>query len=432
MNFFNLFFVTGAILAHAFALAEPNVAPFYQQAARIRSQGKLGEVVNQEKIEAGIKGADAWRIAYISSDVNNKYTIATAIVVAPHEMGIDRPIIAWAHGTTGTAQNSGPSQVENPAAPLNQYFLIGGNSYTDYGIPALQKFISAGYVVVATDYQGLGGGGRHQYAVAITNGRDVINSVRAVSSEKLGGAGKTSVALGWSQGGGAILGMASDRDYIAERGTASDDIVFKGFVGLAPYDVGVEIGDKVIDQAAADRIIKDLSNRFSLDMLNFIHYAMLVWGTQAAFPEQLKLTDIFTDEGALVLDDILSNKSVHVAADTVNFTYGANYRSLLRTAPTNTLAWVNAFKKGSVPSLRPVAPVIIYFGTKDTVVPISMGKLYQEQMCETGAPIQRVQLPGEQSHFTTPGAAEPLFVQWIADRLADQPVKNLCIPSVSQ
>ena len=282
----------GLVLAGGIAVAAPSVAPFYQQAARIQPAGKLGQIVKREQIAAGIPGAVAWKIAYISSDVNDKHTIATALVVAPRGAGVDRPVIAWAHGTTGTAQNNGPSQVENPAVPLNEYFLVGGNSSTDYGLPAVEKFIHAGYVVVGTDYQGLGGGGRHQYAVAVTNGRDVINSVRAVSSTQLGGAGKTSVAYGWSQGGGAILGMASDRDYIALKGTASDGIVFKGFVGLAPDDVAAELGDKPIDKAEADKIMGALTAQFSVDMLNFAHYTMSVWGTQAAYPDQLKLTDM--------------------------------------------------------------------------------------------------------------------------------------------
>ena len=54
-------------------------------------------------------------------------------------------------------------------------------------------------------------------------------------------------------------------------------------------------------------------------------------------------------------------------------------------------------------------------------------KLYQEQMCSKGAQIERVQLPGEQSHFTTPGAAKAMFVQWIADRFADKPLQNPCV-----
>lgn len=427
MKSLNLLVASVSILTHGVVVALPSVAPFYQQVAQIKPEGKLGQIVKVEQIATQIPDADAWKIAYISSDVNDKPTISTALVVAPRSVGINRPIIAWAHGTTGTAQNNGPSQEENPAVPLNEYFLIGGNSSTDYGLPAVEKFIQAGYVVVGTDYQGLGGGGRHQYAVAVTNGRDVINSVRAVSSERLGGAGKTSVAYGWSQGGGAILSMASDRDYIAQRGTASDGIQFKGFVALAPDDVAAMIGDEPISQATADQMMNKLSTQFSKDMLNFTHYVMSVWGTQAAYPDQLNLTDIFTDEGAVIADKILSNKGIHAAADTISFNFGDNFKSLLRPIPKNTVAWVNAFKKGSVAPVKPIAPVIIYYGTKDTAVPIIMGQIYQEQMCAMGAQIERVQLPGEQSHFTTPKIAEPLFEQWIADRLADKPVQNPCV-----
>ena len=44
------------------------------------------------------------------------------------------------------------------------------------------RFLAKGYVLVATDYQGLGGGGTHQYAVAAAQGRDAINAIRAVGS----------------------------------------------------------------------------------------------------------------------------------------------------------------------------------------------------------------------------------------------------------
>lgn len=405
----------------------PSVGPFYQEVAKIEPTGRLGEVVKQEEIFTPIPGAKAWKIAYISSDLNDKQTLATALVVAPSSEGSDRKIIAWAHGTTGTAQNNGPSQQENPAVPLNLYFLIGGNSSTDYGLPALESFIKAGYVVVGTDYQGLGGGGRHQYNVALTNGRDVINSIRAVSSRQLGGADKTAVAIGWSQGGGAILAMASDKEYIEQKGTESDGIVFKGFVALAPDDLAVEFGEKPLDQMASEKMMKNLYEQFSKNLADFTHYVMSLWGTQSAFPKELKLTDVFTDEGSSVLDKILSNKGVHAAADTIHFNFGENFRSLVKNVPTNTLAWAKALKKGSVAPVRPIAPVVIYFGTNDTVVPPIMGKLYQQQMCQKGAEVERVQLPGEQSHFTTPRAAEPFFIKWIADRFADKPIQNPCV-----
>ena len=166
----------------------------------MQPNGKLGEIIKKEKIKTSAKGAQAWKIAYISSDAMERKTIATGLLIAPISKGPaeGRPILAWAHGTTGSAQNCGPSQIIDPTAPLNEYFLVDGNSWTDYGIPNVEAFIKEGYVIVATDYQGLGGGGKHQYAVAQTNGRDVINSARAASSMKEIGAGKKTVVYGWS------------------------------------------------------------------------------------------------------------------------------------------------------------------------------------------------------------------------------------------
>ena len=88
--------------------------------------------------------------------------------------------------------------------------------------------------------------------------------------------------------------------------------------------------------------------------------------------------------------------------------------------------WVKALIDGSVPAAKPVAPVIIYWGTKDMVVPPMMGKLYQEQMCQMGGNVNRVQLPGDQSHFTTPGSSAPLYRTWIKERLEGKPALNNC------
>jgi hypothetical protein len=69
---------------------------------------------------------------------------------------------------------------------------------------------------------------------------------------------------------------------------------------------------------------------------------------------------------------------------------------------------------------------VIYWGNKDTTNPPIMGKLYQEQMCQMGGNVNRIQLPGDQSHFTTPGASAPLYRAWIKERLAGKPASNNC------
>ncbi len=402
-----------------YAQAQASVPAFYEAAAKIKPEGALGQIVSQEEIGTSVPGARAWRIAYVSSDLADRKSIVTAVVIAPagETPAGGRPVIAWAHGTTGTAQNCGPSQVVNPAKELNEYFLIDGDSWTDYGQPGLEAFIGQGYVVVATDYQGLGGGGRHQYAVAATQARDVLNSIRAARSMQATGAGDKAVIYGWSQGGGAALAAASL--------PASDDTQLLGVVALAPFDTAPLMSGKANDAAGAEKLLQDVAGAFSDNVFNFAHFAMNMWGTQAAFP-QLNLTDLFTADGAKAVDRVFSNKCMHSGADTLNFAYGATYKSLLNAKLENAQAWVKALVQGSVAPVKPLAPVVIYWGTKDTVVPPVMGKLYQDQMCQIGGNVARVQLMGEQTHYSTPGAAKPLFLQWVKDRIDGKPATNAC------
>lgn len=407
--------------------ADPPMQPFYAAVIKMSPEGKLGQVIKQEKIATSLKGAQAWRIAYISSDIAGRKTISTGLVIAPlgSAPAGGRPVMTWAHGTTGSAQNCGPSQVIDPAVPLNEYFLVGGNSWTDYGIPAVEEFLKEGYVLVATDYQGLGGGGRHQYSVAATNAMDTINAARAVTSMKETGANKKTIVYGWSQGGGAVIALAGMPEYIQQTGTVSDNPDIVGFVALAPQDISILAPAGKLDQATADKYFQDSQKMFLDNVFNFTHATMFYWGTQAAFPN-LKLSDIFTDEGVKVANEIYSNKCMHTASDTFNFNYGSSYASLLKQKPTNTVPWAQAMLKGGVPVVKPMAPVQIYFGSKDTAVPPMMHKLYQEQACKLGGNVGRMQLPGEQSHFTTPGSSKPFYLSWVKDRIAGKSLANAC------
>lgn len=403
-----------------------NMAPFYLSLPQVSAQDKLGKLLKVEKIATSVQGAAAWKIAYVSSDVLGNKTLATGIVVAPTAASASgRPIMAWAHGTTGTAQTCGPSQILNPAQPLNQYFLMNGNSWTDFGIPALETFIKAGYVIVATDYQGLGGGGKHQYTVSVSQAQDVINSLRAVTQLKEAGAGVKAIVYGWSQGGGATITAAGLNEYVHAADTVTNNIEFVGFVAMAPYDIAVAFPDNIQTNEQATAFIQKLSRGFSTNVFNFTHYAQNIWGMTAAFPE-LKLEDVLTPEGVKVVNDVMPRKCMHAASDTINFSYAQTYKQLLRPDINHSLAWVQAFRKSSVAAVKPMAPVIIYWGTNDTTMPPIMGELYYEQMCKLGGNMMRVQLPGKQSHFTTPGSAEPFYVKWVADRFSGKPAVNGC------
>lgn len=417
-----------AISLSPVAGAEVPLSPFYAAVTQMKADGKLGTIIKQEEVETSIPNANAWRIAYISSDMTGQKTISTGLIVAPRGAPPEggRPVMSWAHGTTGTAQYCGPSQVVDPAVPLNEYFLANGNSWTDYGIPALAEFIAAGYVAVATDYQGLGGGGRHQYQLSATQARDTIDAIRAAGDLKEAGAGKKAIIYGWSQGAGAAIVAASSADYINQTGTAFDGIELLGAVAMAPPDFRtIAPPGKLTDQSAA-AMLAGAAKAFSSSVNNFNHFAMTLWAVQAAYPRTLALKDVFTDDGAVFIDTIMSNKCVHGASDSLSYNYGDQFATLLRPDISNAKGWAEVLLESAGPDVKPIAPVIIYWGTKDTVVPPVMHKIYREEMCKIGGNVARVQLGGDKTHFGTPAASQPLYLPWISDRLAGKPAPDGC------
>ena len=84
-----------------------------------------------------------------------------------------------------------PSAQPNPARELATYFDAASTQQIDFGVPGLQGFIDDGYVVCATDYQGLGTPGQHQYMVNRTQARDAVYLVHAARTLGDVGAGIT-------------------------------------------------------------------------------------------------------------------------------------------------------------------------------------------------------------------------------------------------
>lgn len=410
------------------AFAQPSIPPFYTAVTHMKPQGRLGELIAEERVATAVPGAEAWRIAYISSDMADKKTISTGLVIVPKGKAPKggRPVMSWAHGTTGTSQSCGPSQLFNPAVPLNEYFLPNGNSWTDYGVPAIVEFIKAGYVVVSTDYQGLGGGGKHEYQMAETQARDAIDAIRAAGAMKATGAGRKAVIYGWSQGAAAAIAAVSNPDYLARKGTAFDGIELAGAVAMAPPDFRTLAPPGPLTDEGGQTLLAGAAKSFSNSVNNFNHMVMTLWGAQSAYPDKLKLTDVFTEDGAKFVEEVMSNKCVHAASDTINYTYGDQFTSLLRPTPVNAKEWARTLIDSAGPDVKPVAPVIIFWGTKDTVAPPIMHKLYREHMCQLGGNVTRVQLAGELTHFATPAASQPLYLPWIADRLAGKSAPDGC------
>ena len=168
-----------------------NAQTDFYRAPRSEAAGAPGTLVRQEVIDGAPLGATAYRVLYRSTGLDNKPILVSGIVIVPpgDPPPGGRPIVAWAHPTSGIVPRCAPSLA---------IFLFEQ-------IQGLRSFVRDGYVVAATDYPGLGTEGPHPYLVGTSEARAVIDSVRVAGSLPGAGGGKKFVVWGHSQGGHAAL-----------------------------------------------------------------------------------------------------------------------------------------------------------------------------------------------------------------------------------
>jgi pimeloyl-ACP methyl ester carboxylesterase len=360
------------------------------------------------------RGARAWRILYRSTTGSGQPVDVSGLVVAPTgraPLG-GRNVVAWAHGTTGFTTECAPSDVADPAVNLVNYFSYQSPYGFDAGVPALTTFLRAGDVVVATDYQGLGTPGKHQYTVGGTEAHNVSDSVRAAEQLRAASAGDRAVVLGWSQGGGAALWVGQDTSYAPE-------VEVLGSAALAP---NADLYNQFIGVVRPGPT--DATAPSHLAALRITAYL----GMQAAYPG-LRLSDVLQPPG-LVAAGGAHHQCIEHLADTVlqtsiNNGWGLDptnhfFRPILPPKP-----WRHAFKVNTPGYAPAAAPVLVMQGTADTVIDPYSTAQYIKRACSFTQPVMYTTY-ANQTHQTIPAAAESQYVRWIADRFASRPAPSNC------
>jgi hypothetical protein len=143
-------FVLGILSAVAAATSASAQTAFYR-APPSAVTGTPGSLVRQQMIDGAPLGATTYRVLYRSTGLDDKPILVSGVVIvppgAPPPGG--RPIVAWAHPTSGIVPRCAPSLA---------IFLF-------QQIQGLRSFVRNGYVVAATDYPGLGTAEPHPYLV---------------------------------------------------------------------------------------------------------------------------------------------------------------------------------------------------------------------------------------------------------------------------
>ena len=139
-------------------------------------------------------GATAYRVLYKSTGYDGKPTAVSGFIVVPGGPvpAAERRVLAYTHGTVGVASNCAPSLLtRSDEQPL---FLEGGAA-----------FLAAGYVIAASDYQGLGTPGPSPYLVGDSEAMNELDIARAAHNLAAAHAGTRFAVWGHSQGGHAAL-----------------------------------------------------------------------------------------------------------------------------------------------------------------------------------------------------------------------------------
>lgn len=354
-------------------------------------------LISSEIIETSIKGAIAHRVRHISSDLHGNATESTGLVINPSERLQGRKILTWAHGTTGIGDAGCPSTQPDPARELVTYFQSGSTTQIDYGIPGLQKFIDEGWIVVATDYQGLGAPGVHQYTVNRTNALDALNIVHAAREMDLG-AGNKFGCIGWSQGGGTAAAIAElDAD-------AYGDLELVGTVPMSPGVPGVAVKLPETQAALAGGGTPTPPDG---------HMFMMLGAMPAAFPDTLSMDDVFTPLGKQIFEDNYNTAPVHHLSDILVRTW-KHQGAILDVKKEKLPLWLSAFVEASAARVKPIAPVLVLIDGQDPAgpcpLPWQLG--YIEAIKELGGDITSSTYPND-DHFSLPQSSVDEARTWL-------------------
>lgn len=342
--------------------------------------GRPGELIWAEPVP--LPGARAWRVLYHSRSLADHDIAVSGLVLAPTPAGPPGgyPVLAWAHPTTGLADRCAPSRSASSLAPL-------------------ADLARNGYVVAATDYEGLGTPGPHPFLVGESEGRGVLDAARAArqvirTDDRL-------VVAGHSQGGQAALFAGQLAPSYAP------ELRLLGVVGAAP---ATELG-------FVFRQLGLLAGQTSSELGGFLVAAFA--GNAAAFPEA-KLETVLTPEAQAGIGVLETGCLAEILS-----AFDRPLDRILVAGAVKAEPWRSLAERNSAGKQRTEAPLLVVQGKKDSLVVPQLTYAFVSEACGAGDTVELRTYPNA-DHSGVISAAKPDILRWIADRLAGRPAPSTC------
>lgn len=369
-------------------LQPPEPGPFYNAPATVPTDP--GQVVRVASLNTGVARANGYRILYSSRDRNDRPLVVSGMVLVPESAtpgpeGL--PVVAWAHGTTGIAKRCAPSL--EPKAALKSVFGV-------------QELVDAGYVVVATDYAGLGSEGFHAYLIGTSEAHSVLDAVKAVRSRPEWHAGSRYVLYGHSQGGHAALWATQ----LAP--TYAPDLELLGTAVLAP----------ATDLAATLTADVDKPAGKVLGAMALVSWSHLYPGAGLAGIVRPRDVPLMDELASGCLETDAQELSELPVLERVSDDY-------LLSDPTTTQPWADIIRDNSVHPSDITVPLFVAQGTDDEIIPPSVTTNWVTEMCAEDPDVDYREY-ADKGHISVGPAAVEDVTAWIAARFAGEPAASDC------
>jgi len=347
-----------------------------------------GALIRVQAMDRAPENASAFRVLYASRGLHDESVAVSGVVLLPNgpPPAAGRPIIAWAHPTSG---------IEDRCAPSLAFVFL-------QSVQGLRGMLDRGYVVTATDYPGLGTAGVHPYLIGDSEARAVIDSVRAAHAIAGVGHEPRYTVWGHSQGGQAALFTAMQTQRYAPELT---------LIGVAAAAPATDLAALLADDwnTAGGRNIT----------------AMTLWSWSRLYDAPLSHV---VAPAAIPVIDTLASDCIERFFDV--FERIGPTRALARTFLSDARfaqqePWRTLLANNSATTLPPAIPVFIAQGTDDGLVLPAVTSLYRQRLCAAGSKVHYLLMPGVSHGFAGRDAADAA-VQWMADRFEGREVPDDC------
>jgi alpha-beta hydrolase superfamily lysophospholipase len=384
LSFLRMAALLAALAACAAEPLEPG--PFYQ-VDRLPEDAVPGTVLRVEPMTGAPAGANALRILYVTTGLDGSpRAVSGAVIIPPGPAAAGgRSIVAWAHATTGVAPRCAPTL-------LPAFFQK---------IPGLEALLADGFVVVTTDYPGLGTAGPHPYLVGVSEAHAILDAVRAARVLPQASAGARFAVWGHSQGGHAALFAGEmSRRYAPE-------LTLEGIAVAAPAtDLATTLQSDI--GSPAGRIITT--------------YAL--WSWSRIYGASLEGV---IDRRAQPAFDRVAADCAETVGEALRLSQDASglAEALLAASPATIEPWRGLLSRNSPGQQVIGAPVFIAQSDVDDIVPAPVTVGFMRALCKRGEVVHYVKLPGT-NHIVSGQKSAAAAAAWIRDRFAGQPAPNDC------